>query len=392
MSLHVAYLTSAPFIGGAERSLETMLRWLPQAGVEPLVVTPRGSAFESICRQRGIEFVSCPLPRPDRARPWAWWSGVRRLRRAFQRYGVQVVHSNQLWSYPAAARAAASLDIPCVCHLRDRVTPRAAAWWLRDEPEAVIAISGHIEDQFHSSFAGRRVAVHRILNPVEIPRRETPERRFRKRQEARRRLGLRDGVRAIGFIGQIAPVKGLDLLLTALARLTQDPRWELVVAGDDPRPGAEHRRDCIAQAQRLGLADRVQWTGFLDDPSEFYDAVDFVATPSREEPLGRVPLEAAGHFRPTVATAVGGLPETIRDGQTGWLVPADDPQALAAILRWLLGAELAPYGERARAWVEQVADPARYVERLAEIYRGLLWRSPVPGSRPVGDAVGSSVS
>jgi glycosyltransferase involved in cell wall biosynthesis len=108
--------------------------------------------------------------------------------------------------------------------------------------------------------------------------------------------------------------------------------------------------------------------GFLDDTTQFYRAIDVAVVPSLAEPLGRVPLEAAAHARPSVAFAVGGLPDTIRDGVTGWLVPAEDWPALTAALDGLVSDPVSEVGTAAREWIEQVANPARYARRLAAIY------------------------
>ena len=90
---------------------------------------------------------------------------------------------------------------------------------------------------------------------------------------------------------------------------------------------------------------------------------------SREEPLGRVPLEAGACYCPTVATRVGGLPETIVDGTTGWLVDADDTKGQAVVLENIMSLELQAFGLKAREWVESVAEPKSYIHTLYASYQ-----------------------
>jgi glycosyltransferase involved in cell wall biosynthesis len=123
----------------------------------------------------------------------------------------------------------------------------------------------------------------------------------------------------------------------------------------------------------LELADRVSFLGFIEDVAAFYHAVDCVVVPSLEEPLGRVPLEAAAYERPAIAFATGGLPETIQDDVTGWLVPTGNVLALReALSRFIDGGAFARYGEAARTAVEDRCHPVRYANHIAHLYSALL--------------------
>jgi glycosyltransferase involved in cell wall biosynthesis len=174
-----------------------------------------------------------------------------------------------------------------------------------------------------------------------------------------------------GFIGQIVPVKGLVQLLEALSGLVNNAKWELVVAGRDPHPGAPHEKFCHQQVIRLGLSERVKFLGFLNDVQPFYQAIDVAVVPSLTEPLGRIPIEAGSYAKPCIAFAVGGLPETINHGETGWLVPVGDLEQLRVALRDFLDYPSAEVGLAARKYVEKISDPRRYVANLAEIYANL---------------------
>ena len=90
---------------------------------------------------------------------------------------------------------------------------------------------------------------------------------------------------------------------------------------------------------------------------------------SEEEPLGLIPLEAGVRYTPCIASAVGGLPETIVDGKTGWLLSPDAPvKEKAKSVDAIVNLDLTSFGLAARKWVEKVAEPKAYMSKLFEFY------------------------
>lgn len=150
----------------------------------------------------------------------------------------------------------------------------------------------------------------------------------------RRQLGL-DGHDVIGFIGSFYAYEGLDLLLDALPRLLQrQPGARVLLVGGGPQDAA-----LKAQAERLGLQDKVVFTGRVphDQVQRYYDLVDVLAYPRHSMRLTELvtplkPLEAMAQGRVLVASNVGGHRELIRHGETGWLFPAGQADALADLL------------------------------------------------------------
>jgi glycosyltransferase involved in cell wall biosynthesis len=180
----------------------------------------------------------------------------------------------------------------------------------------------------------------------------------------------------LGFIGQLIPIKGLLELLQALDGISAE--WALLVAGRDPEAGAPYESLCRRYVEERGWTKRVRFLGFLNDVTPFYQAIDLAVVPSLEEPLGRVSLEAAAYARPAIAFAAGGLPETIKDGQTGWLVAPGDVRALRETLAAFLEAPDPSRGLAARKWVESISDPCRYAARMAALYGRLLGGANLP--------------
>jgi glycosyltransferase involved in cell wall biosynthesis len=150
---------------------------------------------------------------------------------------------------------------------------------------------------------------------------------------------------ALLCVAAVTPVKGHDVLLDALAPMTDVP-WRCVCVGSlerDPAFAGEIRRRSAGR----GLADRMEFPGPRTGPDldRTYAAADLVVLPSRAETYGMVVVEALARGLPVIATDVGGVPEALgRDGagiRPGLLVPPDDPAALGSALReWLSDVEL----------------------------------------------------
>ena len=171
------------------------------------------------------------------------------------------------------------------------------------------------------------------------------------RAEARRRLGL-DERPVLLWVGRIAPIKGLDTLLDAVARLSAPGQGLrlLIVGGEADEPTNGHEASLRQRIERLRLEDTVRFIG--PQPQSvlpvYYVASDVTVLPSYYESFGMVALEAMACGSPVIASRVGGLVTTVRDGVTGFLVPDSDVAALAdrigsliadADLRWRVGRE-----------------------------------------------------
>jgi glycosyltransferase involved in cell wall biosynthesis len=174
----------------------------------------------------------------------------------------------------------------------------------------------------------------------------------------------------IAIIGRLSPEKGVDQGLRAFARVLEHvPDARLWVAGQGPEEGRLR-----AQAQALDVSRSVEWLGYHAAVSSLYARVSILLIPSRSEGLPNVALEAMGHGVPVVASAVGGVPEVVVDGETGLLAPAGDTEALAArLLQVLRDPALARrLGSQERAHVRSRFSLEARRHTLASVYRDLL--------------------
>jgi len=212
----------------------------------------------------------------------------------------------------------------------------------------------------------RQIAIGWGLDPSRIdvvpnPAPELPE--HPTRDEARATLGI-DGF-ALGVAGRLTAQKALGDTLEALARV---PDVALLVLGDGPERAELERR-----AGELGLADRVRFlgAGTRDDVIALFRAVDAALLTSAWENLPHTLLEALATGTPVIATAVGGIPEVVRDGENGLLVPPRDIAAIASAIDRLVhdDALRASLAAAAAPSVEELAEP-RILRRIVQAIVG----------------------
>ena len=212
----------------------------------------------------------------------------------------------------------------------------------------------------------RQIAIGWGLDPSRVdvvpnPAPEVPE--HPTRDEARATLGI-DGF-ALGVAGRLTAQKALGDTLEALARV---PDVALLVLGDGPERAKLERR-----AGELGLADRVRFlgAGTRDDVIALFRAVDAALLTSAWENLPHTLLEALATGTPVIATAVGGIPEVVRDGENGLLVPPRDIAAIASAIDRLVhdDALRASLAAAAAPSVEELAEP-RILRRIVQAIAG----------------------
>lgn len=249
--------------------------------------------------------------------------------------------------------------------LDHRLHAAVEPWTYRRASQIVVPSRGLARELAQEyPFASSKIAV--LPNPVDVDRMSRPE-QFNI-EEFRLGLGFlgEDLLLAFVALGQYER-KGLPLLLDAL-RLCSDPRIKLVVVGGTEDLVAAYRE----RVNRMGLAQQVLFTGMQQDVRPYLWAADVFALPSNYEVFPLVVLEAAAAGLPLLVTALNGVEEFFRDGESGFLVRRQDPQSLSEGLRRLgrlLPADLAALGKSAQASVGQY-DPRFFANAWTVLYQG----------------------
>ena len=152
------------------------------------------------------------------------------------------------------------------------------------------------------------------------------------RELKRRMLGLTDHVPIIGTVSRLVKDKGLELILEAAAQLkSKGLKFHMVWVGDGPM-----RDELERLAQKLGVADRLSITGMCTDVPAWLSCFDIFVLPTMWEGMGRVFLEAQAAGIPVIGTKVGGVPDVVRDGETGILIQPNDAKTLAETIELLI--------------------------------------------------------
>ena len=188
----------------------------------------------------------------------------------------------------------------------------------------VIAVSEFVRGLLlHAGVPETKIAL--IPDGIEIPP-QLPDAAAKVQARARYGMGQEDFV--VGYLGAFTPEKGQDVALEAFALLTARlPRARLLLGGDGPTRTSPRMTELLTR-----VADRVHLCGDIENLDEFYPALDLFIMPSRAEGLGSAALHAMAYGLPVIASRVGGLPEIVVEGENGWLVPPEAPQALADVI------------------------------------------------------------
>lgn len=356
----VVHVSSARTWRGGEQQVLYLVEGLHRLGVRQRMVCPRGSALEEAFRARDLPCVA--VPRRASVDPLF----ARGVARACADLGARVLHAHDPHAHTAAVLSSALFGnrTPTVVHRRVefRIGRDPFTRWKYDHASVkrIVCVSR---------------AIARVLTPVV----RDPERRLRvihscvdlarfsggRSGAFRRELGVADGVPLVGNISALSESKDHLTWLEAAALLTEqgvDARY--VIVGD-----GEERARIEARIEERGLGDRVFLAGFRRDVPVVMADLDLFLFTSRVEGLGTTLLDAFAAGVPVVATRAGGIPEVVRDGETGLLAEPGDAAALAGHVRRVLAdAELR--GRLVTAGRGAAADhaPDAMVRRVLELY------------------------
>jgi glycosyltransferase involved in cell wall biosynthesis len=360
--IRVLELLVSTDLGGGPAHVRDLIANLPREEFAVTVAAPGGGPYAAIFRALGAEFVDMPCDRLS-------IRTLARVKRLVRAAGIRVVHSHGKGAGFYGRLAARAAGVPAVhtfhgIHYRGypvgvRLAYLGLERWLAAMSRVVIHVS---ESQAREAEAlglapPGRTAV--IVNGVDAGRLRA------LRPLSRAELGLEPGALVAGTIARFDPVKGLDVLLDAFARLPA-PDGRLLIVGDGPRA-----RRLRTRTKELGIERRVVFGGFVPEAARCLPALDLYVSASRGEGLPLSVLEAMASGVPIVATRVPGHIDAVEDGVTGLLVPVDDPAALASAMAALLAdpARRATLGAAGRRRVEECFTVARMARELAALYR-----------------------
>jgi glycosyltransferase involved in cell wall biosynthesis len=332
-------------------------------------------SIENAVAAAGIEILRVPhlVRNPD---PWRDWCAYRELKRLFRERKYDIVHTHTSKAGYLGRQAAAHAGVPLRVH-----TPHGhiffgyfggglTAFFTALERQAarktdrLIALTQRGIEEHLAHGVGRREQWEAIFSGIDL---SPYSKAIAGREATRASLGIGPAEFVVGAVGRLEPVKGFAYFVEA-ARLIagKAPESRFILVGDGSLAAS-------LRAQAADLGGRIQFLGLRHDVPDLMASFDVCVVPSLNEGMGRVVLEAGAAGTPVVASNVGGVPEILRDGETGMLVDPGRPDAIAkAVLTLYTDSSLrARMGETARATTAAYS-LEHMVRRIECVYEQLI--------------------
>ena len=328
MSLSVLQVaTGFPSWGGTELHILNLSEQLRLRGHDVTVACRPGRWVEERAKAMGLPTV------PIRVMRQGDWQDFGRLREFMREKKPDVMHVHWSLDMVVPGFAAKAEGVPVRVLSRHMPYPFknriGTALYSRYLFTRIVTVSDSVRQTLlRCGVADDKIEVIHHGTDIEVFSRTTQDRRT-----VRAELGIPEDSVAVGIVGRIAPEKGHAVLLEALRKLDGRYPLHLVIVGNGPDEQA--MRD---SAQKIGLSERVIFAGFRDDVNNVIAAMDVITVPSTwNEPCSAVVQQGMALSKPVIGTRAGGTPEMVLDGETGFLVPPSDSDALADALAHLAG-------------------------------------------------------
>jgi L-malate glycosyltransferase len=363
--MKILQICSAESIGGGERHVMDLIRALTQRGHELYGAVRPASPLPSELADVPVQWHEVKL------RNAIDWFSVRRLRQIITENQIDIVHAHLARDYPLAGLATKSLPVRFFLtrHHFHPIKANLIYESTLNHVTKLIAVSATVQQELSKAFPtlADRVCVipnwldERTLHPL-------------SRKEARAYFGIKR-FWAIALIGQITPLKRQDLFLDAIKLLTANNAYEraefFIIGAAHPADQAYETR-LKARAQELGLADRIHFTGRVEDLPRYLSAFDLIVAPSENEGFSLATIEAMAAGCAVIAANVGGLAEIIEHQKTGLLFEPGRAELLAQDLRYLLMDSLTRkrIGQSAQAMARELYDREKIVAQIELLYQG----------------------
>lgn len=370
---------SSGFIyGGALTDLLNIVSHLDSTRYAATVLLSRGTEPLPLLSALGVDVIHLPLPavRKGKSIPFLPFA-VLRLWRLLRAKEIALVHVNDADDAAIASVACRLAGVPCVVHARSEMAPGKFRKLRLQWADLVMTVSEGVKRQaIAGGVSKEKVAtLYSGIDPRKVQAASDGQR-------IRRAYGIAAGSLVVGSVGNIAPIKGYETLIAAMAAVQQeiDQVICLIVGADDR--GLKKQLEGLGQS--VGLGGRVHFAGFQREVAPYVDAMDVFVLASVQEGFGIALLEAMARGKPVVATAVSGPCEIVEDGRTGLLVPPKDANAMAKALLDLLRdpARRVYMGTQGQERIKTIFSLESQMANLTALYDQLL-RNRCPRSEEV---------
>ncbi len=316
----ILYLSPSNRMLGARISLLHLLKNLNREKYEPVVVSlDNDDGFLQELDKQGVRYY--------RLRLWNWRKGkfwwripftIWRLVKIIRKEEVDLVHSNEFWCTPYAVIAGKFISkIPVVTHIRLFITPKKARQYCLKWADCIISVS-HATGSLLKDWKYYDLVktVYNGLDPSEYTNREE------KRKAFREEFHLKDTDIAVGEIAQLDPRKNQHRVLEIIPKIIKKyPNVRFFFIGGSRNE--QYKQRLLKQCRELNIEKYCCFTGSRDDVPSVCAGLDINILPSKQEGFGRSIIESMYMKTPHIGSNVGGIPEVIDHGKSGYVFPIE---------------------------------------------------------------------
>jgi len=370
MTHRIALLFEYPTLNGGERSMLQALDLVDRRAFEIIALAPPHGRLAEALRDSSVKHVNFEL-RDDHGERFSRDAARETLVETIRDLAPDLLHANSLSMGRLTGAAADALRIPCVAHLRDIIRLSRAAIDDLNRNDLLVAVS-HATREFHIAQKVSDARTRVLFNGVDSER-------FQPRARTHslcRELKVPCTSFVVLTIGQLGLRKGQDVLAASAATIAKAvPNVQFVIVGERNSSKQEsilYEANVKTAFSDAGLDQRLHLLGYREDVPRLMNEADLLVHPAKQEPLGRVLLEAAASGLPIVATGVGGTREIVADSESARLIAPNAPNALAsAVIELASDRQLRErFSAAARQRVCQSFTPRAAADGLMGIWRG----------------------
>ncbi|MBI4775905.1 MAG: glycosyltransferase [Deltaproteobacteria bacterium] len=367
--IRVMYVFAALPVGGAEKLLYSELQGMDTRRFQPMVccLSKKGPMGEQI-EASGVPVVALNRMKHKRFD----LQMIRILKDLMLRERIQVVHTHLYDGGRYGRLAAWRCGVPCVVatfhnvYVRRRPRIHLINRMLGHITDRIIAVSSSVKNDLIRFDRLPPEKIQVLHNTIDLKAFQEPY----DRQAVRRAYGINDTDIVVGWVARLAKQKGHGFLFEAIQLMSESyPNLRLLLVGDGPL-----KQWLVEKARDLAIEERVVFTGTSHQVPELMSAMDVFVLPSLWEGLPLVIGEAMAAGVPVVGTDVGGVGELVIDGETGYLIPPGQPQAIREAVESVLEQpdRTRVMVENARKHVEKLFSTSDHTSRLHDLYMEIL--------------------